>query len=124
MQKNQENPMGFAPIGGLIRKFAVPSIISLLVTSAYNMTDQIFIGHVVGLLGNAATNVAFPVTILLTAFAQLIGIGTAANFNIHLGAKQKEEAERYIGAGLVMMSIMGILFMIFVFWKKTPILTP
>lgn len=55
------NPLGYAPIPGLLRKFAVPSIISLLVTAAYNITDQIFIGHVVGMLGNAATNVAFPV---------------------------------------------------------------
>lgn len=46
----KENPLGYAPIMGLIRKFAIPSIISMLVNAAYNITDQIFIGHVVGML--------------------------------------------------------------------------
>ena len=118
----QGNPLGYAPLGGLMRKFAIPSIISLLVTAAYNMTDQIFIGHVVGMLGNAATNVAFPVTTLLMAFAQLIGVGTAANFNINLGAKRPEEAKKFIGTGLTMMSVVGLLFMAVVLLFKTPIL--
>lgn len=117
-----ENPLGTAPVAGLIRKFAVPSIISMLVAAAYNITDQIFIGHVVGMLGNAATNVAFPLTTLTTAFAQLIGVGTAANFNINLGAKKKDEARKYIGTGLTLMSIVGILLMGIVLVFKTPIL--
>lgn len=117
-----ENPLGTAPVAGLIRKFAVPSIISMLVAAAYNITDQIFIGHVVGMLGNAATNVAFPLTTLTTAFAQLIGVGTAANFNINLGAKKKDEARKYIGTGLTLMSIVGILLMGIVLVLKTPIL--
>ncbi|MDO4313297.1 MAG: hypothetical protein Q4C52_09440 [Eubacteriales bacterium] len=84
MQSDRENPLGTAPVFGLIRKFAIPSIISMLVMAAYNITDQIFIGHVEGMLGNAATNVAFPTVTLTTAFAQMVGIGTAANFNIHM----------------------------------------
>lgn len=94
------NPLGYAPIMGLIRKFAIPSIISMLVSAAYNITDQIFIGHVVGMLGNAATNVAFPVVTFTIAFAQLAGVGTAANFNISLGAKREEEAKKYLGYGI------------------------
>ena len=118
----QENPLGYAPLGSLMRKFAIPSIISMLVNSLYNMTDQIFIGHKIGMLGNAATNVAFPVTMLLIAFAQLIGVGTAANFNISLGAKRKEDAKKYIGTGLSMTGIIGLLFLGFVLLFKTPIL--
>ena len=118
----QGNPLGYAPIGELMRKFAIPSIISMLVSSLYNMTDQIFIGHKVGMLGNAATNVAFPMTMLLIAFAQLIGVGTAANFNINLGAKREEEAKKFIGTGLTMMGVIGMLFLIFVLVFKTPIL--
>ena len=95
----KENPLGYAPIMGLIRKFAIPSIISMLVNAAYNITDQIFIGHVVGMLGNAATNVAFPVVTFTTAFAQLAGVGTAANFNISLGAKKEEEAKNILVQG-------------------------
>ena len=81
----KQNILGTAPVGGLIRKFAIPSIISMLVTAAYNITDQIFIGNVVGMLGYAATNVAFPSVTFTMAFAQLVGIGTAAGFNKYRG---------------------------------------
>lgn len=116
------NPLGFAPIGGLIRKFAIPSMISFLVSAAYNITDQIFIGRVVGMLGNAATNVAFPVVILSIALAQLVGAGTAANFNISMGAQQTEEAKKYIGTGLMLSVIFGLVLGLFVLVCKTPIL--
>ena len=65
------NPLGSAPIASLIRKFAIPSIISMLVSAAYNITDQIFIGQVVGMLGNAATNVAFP-TIMRSVMTMMV----------------------------------------------------
>lgn len=118
----QGNPLGFAPIPGLIRRFAIPSIIGMLVMAAYNITDQIFIGHVVGMYGNAATNVAFPVVTLTTAFSQVVGIGTASNFNINMGAKQEEEAKKYVGTGLTLMASFGIFIMLFVLVLKTPIL--
>lgn len=120
--QNKENPLGYAPVVRLIAKFAIPSIISMLVTSAYNITDQIFIGHVVGMYGNAATNVAFPIVTLTLAFAQLVGVGTAANFNICLGAKEEEEAQKYVGTGLTLIPIMGLLIMAIVLSFKTPIL--
>lgn len=110
---SKENPLGYAPISGLILKFALPSILSLLVTSAYNITDQIFIGNVVGVLGNAATNVAFPIVTLTGALAQLAGIGTAANFNLGLGAKKEEEAKSYVGTGLLLSVILGVIIVAF-----------
>lgn len=116
------NPLGYAPIPGLIGKFAVPSIISMLVMAAYNITDQIFIGHVVGMLGNAATNVAFPVVTLTTAFAQLTGVGTAANFNINMGARREDEAKAFVGTGLTMMALVGAALFCVVALLKTPIL--
>ena len=88
----KENPLAIAPVGGLIRKFALPAIVSMLVNTIYNITDQIFIGHTVGILGNAATNTAFPIVILSTGLAQLVGIGTAANFNLSMGAKARDAA--------------------------------
>lgn len=117
-----DNPLGYAPVIKLIAKFAIPSIISMLVTAAYNITDQIFIGHVVGMLGNAATNVAFPVVTLTVAFSQLVGIGTAANFNICLGANEREEARNFIGTGLTLISIIGVLIMCIILFFKTQIL--
>lgn len=118
----RENPLGSAPIMGLIGKYAIPSIISLMVNAAYNITDQIFIGHVVGMLGNAATNVAFPVVTFTTAFAQLAGVGTAANFNINVGAKKEEEAKRFLGTGLTLMAVLGLMILCIVLLFKMPIL--
>lgn len=118
----QANPLGFAPIPGLIRRFAIPSITGMLVMAAYNITDQIFIGNVVGMYGNEATNVAFPVVTLTTAFAQMTGIGTASNFNLNIGAKKEEEAKRYVGCGLTLMAAFGVLIMLSVLVLKSPIL--
>ena len=120
--KTANNPLGYAPVVGLIRKYAIPSIISLLIGAAYNIIDQIFIGHAVGMLGNAATSVAFPLTFLSNAIAQLIGIGAAVNFNISMGAKKPEEAKRFVGHGLTLISIFGILLMLIAVVFKTPIL--
>ncbi|AEF83908.1 MATE efflux family protein [Treponema primitia ZAS-2] len=117
-----KNPLGFAPISGLIAKYAIPSVISMLVAAAYNITDQIFIGHIVGMLGNAATNVAFPVTVLCGAFAQLIGVGTATNFNIKMGAKKEEEAAGFLGVGLTALVFTGLVFTCVVFLFRNPLL--
>ena len=58
----KSNPLATEPVGRLIAKFAIPAIISMLVSSLYNIVDQIFIGQGVGMLGNAATNIAFPIS--------------------------------------------------------------
>ena len=95
--------------GKLIAKFAIPAIISMLVSSLYNIVDQIFIGQGVGLLGNAATNIAFPVSIICTATALLLGIGSASNFNLCSGAGDHEKASRIAGTGLAMLVICGVI---------------
>ena len=73
--KDKVNPLGTEPVGRLLRKFAIPSIISMLVTSLYNIVDQFFIGRTVGELGNAATNIAFPLTTMCLAAMLALGIG-------------------------------------------------
>ena len=90
IQKN--NPLGTEPINSLLAKFAIPSIIAMLVSALYNIVDQFFIGRSVGMLGNAATNVAFPLTIICTAISLLCGIGGAANFNLAMGAGEEKRA--------------------------------
>lgn len=121
--QKKENPLGTAPITGLIVKYAVPTVIGMLVTSAYNLTDQIFIGNVVGILGNAATGIAFPVTILCMALTQLAGVGTVANFNIRMGRKEETEAKGFVGTGLTFIVITGVLLMAAVLLFKTRLLT-
>ncbi|MDD7740492.1 MAG: MATE family efflux transporter [Fusicatenibacter sp.] len=108
-QRPMENPLGVEPVGNLLRRFAVPSIIAMLVSSLYNMVDQLFIGHSIGILGNAATNVAFPLTMTCTSIALLCGIGGAANFNLSLGRKETENARGYVGNTLSMLVILGVI---------------
>ena len=109
----QINPLGTEPVGRLLRRFAVPSIVAMLVNALYNMVDQIFIGHSIGELGNAATNVAFPLTTSCTALALLFGIGAASAFNLSMGRGEKDKALYYIGNAAVMMFGSGIvLFLI------------
>ena len=86
----EKNPLGEVKVGKLLRAYAIPSVISMLVGALYNIVDQLFIGQSVGMLGNAATNVAFPLSTLCTALALLFGIGSAANFSLHLGAGKKK----------------------------------
>ena len=93
INQQEKNPLATEPVGKLIAKFAIPSIISMLVSALYNIVDQIFIGQGVGMLGNAATNVAFPVTTICTAVALLLGIGSASNFNLETGAGVTRKAE-------------------------------
>ena len=93
----QGNPLAEEKIGRLIARFAVPAIISMLVSSLYNIVDQIFIGQGVGILGNAATNIAFPVSIICTATALLLGIGSASNYNLEAGAGRNERAAEIAG---------------------------
>ena len=68
------------PISTLLRRFAGPAVIANLISALYTIVDQIFIGQGVGYLGNAATNIAFPITTISMALALMLGIGTAANF--------------------------------------------
>ncbi len=106
------NPLGSAPLNKLIVKFAVPSIIAMLVSSLYNIVDQIFIGNYVGELGNAATNIAYPLTTLCTAIALLLGIGGAAAFNLHMGAGQTKRAGNYIGNSVTFAALSGVLIFV------------
>ena len=117
----KNNPLATAPLLPLIATYAIPSIISMLVGAAYNITDQIFIGHVVGMLGNAATNVAFPSVTLTTGVSMLFGIGTAANFSINQGAGNTEEARKYVHTGLTGVIIAAILTGLTVFLLRTKI---
>lgn len=90
MNEQKTNPLGTEKISNLLLRFAIPSIIAMVVSALYNMVDQFFIGQSVGMLGNAATNVAFPLVITCTAIALMCGIGGAANFNLCMGQQEKE----------------------------------
>lgn len=106
--KENKNPLGYAPVSSLMVKFAIPSIIGMLVSALYNIIDQLFIGQGVGTDGNAATNIAFPFTTACMAVALLLGIGGASCFNLSLGMGQKKESGYYAGNAISMLIISGI----------------
>lgn len=112
MRVNEENPLGSENIVGLLHDFALPSIIAMLVGALYNIVDQFFIGRSVGMYGNAATNVALPLTTVCTALGLLFGVGGASNFNLKMGAGKREEAATYIGNAISLLVGSGVILAI------------
>lgn len=116
------SPLAIEKEEKLILKFAIPAIISMLVSSLYNIVDQIFIGQGVGMLGNAATNIAFPISVLCTATALLFGIGSASNYNLESGRGDTKKATEIAGCGLFMLLLCGTLIAVIVLSFLNPLL--
>ena len=107
-----ENPLGHEKISKLLMSFALPSITATLVSSLYNIVDQVFIGQGVGYLGNAATNVSYPFSTICLAISLLIGIGSASRFSLCLGKKEYKKASSIVGNGIILMTVSGLVFVI------------
>lgn len=110
-------------IGKLMLKFSIPCIMSLLVSALYNIVDQIFIGRGVGYLGNGATNVVFPITIIALSLALLIGDGCAAYLSICQGRKDEESAHRSVGNAIVFTVIISLILTLLFVVLKNQVLT-
>ncbi len=126
-KRSGKNPLAEEKVSSLLRQFAVPSIIAMLVSSLYNIVDQFFIGRAVGELGNAATNISFPLSISCVAIALLFGIGGASAFNISMGRgeiepEEKEKAIYYMGNALVMLFSCGVVLLLITQLFLTPML--
>ena len=115
--------LGSEKITKLIRKFAIPCIISLLISALYNIVDQIFIGNSkLGFLGNAATSIVFPITIISFAFAWCFGDGAVALMSIRQGQKDDKGVAKIIGNALTINIIASIVFIAFCFIFMDPLL--
>lgn len=112
--QSEKNILGYEKIGKLLKMYAVPSIISILVNALYNIVDQVFIGWGVGYLANGATNVVFPITIVFASFALMFGDGSAAYLSLKLGEGNKEDAAKGVGNGILMSVVISIIFTAFV----------
>lgn len=105
--------LGEGKISKLLLKFSIPCILSLLISSLYNIVDQIFIGNSeLGYLGNAATTVVFPITIIAVAFAWCFGDGTAAFLSLSQGRKDTKNVHKAVGNSIVVTIIISIIFVI------------
>lgn len=107
--EKQQNPLGYEPVQKLLAQFALPAVISMLVSAVYNIVDQIFIGQGVGFLGNAATTVSFPIVTIMLSISTLLGAGGSAYAAIKLGEKREEEAERTLGNVFMLLLAAGVL---------------
>ncbi len=116
------NPLGTEKISRLLVQFAIPAILSSLLGAVYNLTDQVFIGQRIGYLGNAATTVAAPITVVCGAVALLFGIGATVHFNILQGKGKTREALGYGGSGISMLVISGVVLMAVTLVFTVPIL--
>lgn len=115
--------LGTEKIGKLIRRFAVPYIISLLINALYNIVDQVFIGNSrLGFLGNAATSIVFPITFISCAFAWCFGDGAVVLMSISQGQKDDKGVAKIIGNALTANVIAGVIFMIVCFALMEPLL--
>ena len=106
-QNTTDNPLATGNINQLMIKFAVPSIIAMMVSAVYNI-----IGNAVGTLGNAATNIAFPLSMMCTAIALMFGIGGASSFNLHMGAGESQKAPYFLGNSITMLLGLGAILFI------------
>lgn len=104
-----EKDLGKEKIGKLLISFSVPCIISLVVNALYNIVDQIFIGWGVGYLGNGATNVVFPITIICVAFALMFGDGSSAYLSLKLGENKEKEAGKGVCNGIISSIIISLI---------------
>ena len=113
----QVNKFQTESIPKLLFAMAMPAITANLVNSLYNIVDQIYIGHGIGYLGNAATSVAFPLTIICLAFGLTFGLGGASNFNLALGRGQIDKASKIVGNAITLSLsfgfVIGILVIVF-----------
>lgn len=117
------NPLESESVGSLILKYSLPAIASSLVSSIYNIVDQIFVGNKIGELGNAATNVAFPLVMIVTTLAMTFGAGSAASFSLYLGQGENKKARGIVGNGMTLMILCGIVITIVSQIMMRPMLT-
>ena len=125
MEAKANNFLATEPVSALMRRYAVPCIISLLVAALYNIVDQIFIANAsyLGSYGNAANTVVFPLTVIALAFAVMIGDGACAYVSILLGQGEKKDAAGTIGNAVVLSAAAGVIIAVLYLLFRNPILT-
>lgn len=112
-------------LGKLMKKYAIPCVVSLLVAALYNIVDQIFIANAsyLGSYGNAANTVVFPLTVVALSIAMMIGDGCCTFVSISLGAKERENAHRGVGTSVICVVAVGIVLAILYLVFQEQILT-
>ena len=111
MEANTNQFLGKEPIGKLMKQYAIPCIISLLVGALYNIVDQIFIANAsyLGSYGNAANTVVYPLTVIALAIAVMIGDGCCAFVSLSLGKNEPKDAKKSVGNSVILMIVSSLI---------------
>lgn len=110
MENNQY--LGTEKVGKLLRQFAIPCIFSLIISCLYNIVDQIFVGNGIGYLGNAATGVIFPITVVGWGMSLFFGDGAAAHLSVALGRNETETIHRGVGNAALCSFLSGVVIIL------------
>ncbi len=125
MEKNVEanNFLGKEKVGKLLKMFAIPCVLSLIIQALYNLVDQIFIGHSsLGAFGNAATGIVYPLTVVALAFGLWLGDGTAANLSLKQGRNDTKGSAKSVGTAVFWGTIISLILTVLMLVFKEPIL--
>ena len=109
---NGNNYLGTEKVGKLLRQFAIPCIFSLLISSLYNIVDQIFVGNGIGYLGNAATGVIFPITVVGWGLSLFFGDGAAAVLSVSLGRKETQNIHKSVANSVLCSFLAGLAILV------------
>ena len=124
LKMSQEVDLGKEPVGRLLFILAVPTILSQIVNALYNMVDRMYIGHIpeVGAAALTGVGVCFPIIMIVSAFAYLVGMGGAPRASILMGKKDNKGAEKILGNCFSALFITSLLLTIVVLVFKEPLL--
>lgn len=122
--ERKEDRMANAPLGRLLLELALPTVFAQVVNLLYNMVDRIYVGRIpeVGHLALAGLGVTFPVIMLISAFAALIGAGGAPQAAICMGKKDMDTAEKILGTCITSLCILAVFLSVFFYIVKEPVL--
>ena len=123
MRQNKPLNLGTEKTSRLLAHFAVPCVLSLLISALYNIVDQLFIGNSeVGTIGNTATSLVFPIITIALAFGLMLGDGTAAYISLCMGRGETGKISKAVGTNITIGLIIGILYLVFGLVFLEPIL--
>lgn len=121
---SQENRLGTAPLGRLMLGLAVPTITAQLVNLLYNMVDRMYVGRIPGAgpMALAGLGVSFPIIVLISAFAALVGMGGAPQAGICLGKQDVRGAEKILGSSITFLAMLALVLSVLFYTVKEPLL--
>lgn len=124
MDNEKNTELGTMPVGRLMFKLALPAIVAQVINALYNIVDRMYIGHIEGVGPMALTGVGitFPIIMLITAFAAMIGMGGAPLAAIHLGEKNRDSAEGILGNAATLLLILSVVLTAFFLIFRRPLL--